>query len=314
MKKTTNNAKPIDGLLVVDKADGPTSQAAVTLVKRALGAGKAGHTGTLDPFATGVLPVCLGRATKLASIWSNANKTYRVVASFGVTTDTQDRTGKVLETRDATVLRAQDVLDHLAPFLGVIEQVPPMFSAVKVDGQRLYKKARKGEVVARKPRTVEVHRFELTEFKEANPSPEESEPSLGTACATFEVTCSKGTYVRTLVADLGESLGVGGMVQDLCRMAVGPFGLDQAMGLETIGKDPAQALGRVIPLDQLPLPMESLALDSVRAKGVSHGIAPPVPEGVQVGPVALRGPTGQLLALAEVTPNPDSRIRLVRGI
>lgn len=297
----------IDGLLIVDKPAGPTSHDVVAIVKKRLRAKKAGHTGTLDPFATGVLPVCLGRATKLAQWLTGEDKAYRATGIFGVETDTQDGTGTVVDRHGAEGLDAQRVRDACEAFRGEIVQIPPMHSAVKVDGRRLYEIARKGEEVERKGRHVRVDELELVEF---------GEPTLdGTleavvARGEFRVKCSKGTYIRTLIADIGSAVATGAFVAALRRTASGALTEDDAVPLAEIEANPDGARALVIDLDRIPLPMPSVGLDETSARKVGHGVAPPLD--LAPGFVALRDPHGHLLAIAEITaPN---HTRITRGI
>ncbi len=211
------------GVLVVDKPRGMTSHDVVARVRRAAGLRRVGHTGTLDPSATGVLVVCLGRATRLVQFLQDAPKTYAARMVLGVTTDSQDADGEVVATRLAAHVDEQALCEAMTAFQGTIEQVPPMVSALKVDGVRLHERARRGEVVERQPRAVTVHDLVLDEF-EPGEQPE----------ASFLVTCSTGTYVRTLAHDIGARLGVGGSLTRLRRLANGPFNVDEAHDLDKI--------------------------------------------------------------------------------
>ncbi|MDX1620888.1 MAG: tRNA pseudouridine(55) synthase TruB [Nitriliruptorales bacterium] len=214
----------LDGVLVVDKPSGMTSHDVVDVVRKAAGQRKVGHTGTLDPDATGVLVLCLGRATRLVRFLQSGEKTYTARAVLGVSTTSQDASGDVVTETDASHVTEQDVERALESFRGDIEQIPPMVSAVKVDGERLHHKARRGEVVEREPRSVTVHALDLEDFVGATPHPE----------IAFRVTCSAGTYVRTLAHDLGEMLGVGAHLTELRRVANGPFTEGDAVALSTI--------------------------------------------------------------------------------
>jgi len=207
----------MNGVVVVDKPAGITSHDAVERVRKLLGEKKAGHTGTLDPMATGVLPVCVGEATKLASFLAGDDKTYEVTMRLGVRTDTLDMTGRVLDEQEPRVTGA-DVRAVLEGFAGTITQVPPQYSAVKVRGRALYKWARKGVRVEAPARQVEIRAIRLRAI----------EPPR----VRFDVTCSKGTYVRTLCADAGERLGCGAALESLRRTASGRFRLEDAVSLE----------------------------------------------------------------------------------
>ena len=232
--------RQVHGVLVLDKPRGFSSNAALQKVRWLLNAEKAGHTGSLDPLATGVLPLCFGEATKFSQYLLDADKGYSTVAQLGVTTTTGDAEGEVLERRAVAVDEAA-IQTALPAFRGQIEQVPPMYSALKRDGQPLYKLARAGEVVEREARSVTIARLELLALQEDR--------------ATLEVACSKGTYVRTLVEDLGARLGCGAHVAELRRTQAGPFGLAQAISLEEL--EAAHAEGGSEALDRFLLPVDS---------------------------------------------------------
>ena len=209
MQHRRRHGRNVSGILLLDKPRGISSNEALQRVKRFFKAAKAGHTGSLDPLATGLLPVCLGGATKFSSFLLDADKHYRVRVRLGVTMTTADAEGEVVTEVSADGVSERDLQAALARFRGPIEQLPPMYSAVKHQGERLYKLARRGIEVERTPRSVTIHRIELRRFE-----PPEFE---------IDVHCSKGTYVRTLAADLGEALGCGGHVTDLRRTGVGPY-------------------------------------------------------------------------------------------
>lgn len=199
----------INGILLLDKPIAMTSNGALQRVKRLFSAKKAGHTGSLDPLATGMLPICFGEATKFSQFLLDSNKSYYVVAKLGERTNTGDREGEVVETLpivDVSVERVQQVMEK---FLGEIEQIPPMFSAIKVQGKPLYELARHGIEIERKSRCINIFSLELKE--------------LGVDTLTFQVDCSKGTYVRTLVEDITKELGCGGHVIELRRLSVTPY-------------------------------------------------------------------------------------------
>ena len=232
--------RQVHGVLVLDKPRGFSSNAALQKVRWLLNAEKAGHTGSLDPLATGVLPLCFGEATKFSQYLLDADKGYSTVAQLGVTTTTGDAEGEVLERRTVDVDEAV-IQAALPAFRGQIEQIPPMYSALKRDGQPLYKLARAGEVVEREARSVTIARLELLALQEDR--------------ATLEVACSKGTYVRTLVEDLGARLGCGAHVAELRRTQAGPFGLAQAISLDEL--EAAHAEGGAEALDRFLLPVDS---------------------------------------------------------
>ncbi|WP_145012184.1 tRNA pseudouridine(55) synthase TruB [Pseudomonas oryzihabitans] len=232
--------RQVHGVLVLDKPRGFSSNAALQKVRWLLNAEKAGHTGSLDPLATGVLPLCFGEATKFSQYLLDADKGYSTVAQLGITTTTGDAEGEVLE-RQAVAVDEAAIQAALPAFRGQIEQIPPMYSALKRDGQPLYKLARAGEVVEREARSVTIARLELLALQEDR--------------ATLEVACSKGTYVRTLVEDLGARLGCGAHVAELRRTQAGPFGLVQAISLEEL--EAAHAEGGAEALDRFLLPVDS---------------------------------------------------------
>lgn len=209
----------MDGIVIVDKPRDWTSQDVTARLRRVFQTRRIGHGGTLDPMATGVLPVFVGRATRGVEFFEHAEKTYETVLQLGVTTDTEDITGEVLARKEVSVTReqAEAVLDR---FRGQILQVPPMYSALKVNGQKLCDLARKGREVERKPRPVTIHRLELLEF-------------TGGAMG-LRVRCSKGTYIRTLCKDIGQALGCGGCMAALRRTQAGEYTIDQAVPLEKL--------------------------------------------------------------------------------
>ena len=221
-----------NGILVIDKSAGWTSQDVAAKLRGVFHERRVGHGGTLDPMATGVLPVFIGRATRAAEFLESAEKEYVAGLRLGVVTDTQDTSGTVLETNSACVTRAQ-LEAALRQFLGPIEQIPPMYSAIKINGQKLYELARRGQEVARRPRSITIHALELLEGEGAD--------------WTVRVRCSKGTYVRTLCHDLGRALGCGACMSSLRRTRAGSFTLAQAVTMQQVldfaaGQDPQQLL------------------------------------------------------------------------
>lgn len=208
-----------NGILVIDKSAGWTSQDVAAKLRGVFHERRVGHGGTLDPMATGVLPIFIGRATRAAEFLESAEKEYIAGLRLGTVTDTQDTSGTVLETHPVTVTR-EDVQAALAQFLGPIEQIPPMYSAIKIGGQKLYELARRGKEVERKPRSITIHELELLEGE-------------GTEYV-LRVRCSKGTYVRTLCHDLGRALGCGGCMSSLRRTRAGSFALSQAVTMQQV--------------------------------------------------------------------------------
>ncbi len=236
----------MDGFLVVDKPVGVTSHTVVATVRRVLGIKKAGHTGTLDPFATGVLPIAVGEATKAIQFLDESFKAYQAVMRLGISTDTQDCTGKETARGDYRQVTEQSINDLACRMHGVQQQIPPMFSALKRDGVPLYKFARQGRSVERATRTISIHSLTID--------------SLNLPDVTFSVVCSRGTYVRTVASDFGDVLGCGAHLRALRRLQSGPFTLDGAIpmdelvllheqgSLETGLLSPNQALAHLTPL------------------------------------------------------------------
>jgi len=214
------SGRDIDGIVVLDKATGVSSNAALQDVKRLYEANKAGHTGSLDPLATGVLPLCLGEATKVSQFLLDADKQYRARIKLGVRTDSGDSEGRVLSQQDNVLLEREDIEEALKAFRGEIQQLPPMYSALKKDGVPLYKLARAGRTVEREPRRVTIHRIELTAFVDDE--------------VELEIDCSKGTYIRTIADDLGETLGCGGHIVALRRTRAGDFTEEDCVKIETL--------------------------------------------------------------------------------
>jgi tRNA pseudouridine55 synthase len=283
----------VDGVLVLDKPPGLTSHDVVAVVRRALGGRgprknrvKVGHAGTLDPDATGVLVVCIGRATRLVPYLQAGRKTYGARMRLGVTTTTLDAGGEVLKERDAAHIDEPALCEALKAFVGEIEQVPPMVSAVRVGGERLHAKARRGEVVDREARRVMVHDLVLEDFE---PGPRGE--------AGFLVTCSAGTYVRTLAADIGERLGVGAHLVALRRLGSGRFSLEDAVDLEKVTALAAeQRLGEaVLTMADAVAEYPRTVLDAQEVRDLAHG-RPVAATGLH-GAVAAVDAQGRLLAM-----------------
>ena len=209
----------MDGIVIVDKPRGWTSQDVTARLRRVFGTRRIGHGGTLDPMATGVLPVFVGRATRAVEFFEHAEKTYETVLRLGITTDTEDMTGTVL-TEENVSFTEEQLQETLAAFRGEILQVPPMYSALKVNGQKLCDLARKGKTVERQPRPITVHELTLVE--------------RGENTLRLRVRCSKGTYIRTLCKDIGEKLGCGGCMESLRRVAAGEYTTREAVPLQTL--------------------------------------------------------------------------------
>jgi tRNA pseudouridine55 synthase len=282
MGRRRNKGRNVRGILLLDKPRGITSNDALQKVKRLYRAAKAGHTGSLDPLADGLLPICFGAATKISAFLLDADKRYWVRIKLGVTTTTADSDGEVLETRPVEGVSEEALRQVLTRFQGEIDQVPPMYSALKHKGERLYKLAREGVEVEREPRRITIHSLELTAFD----SPE----------FELEVHCSKGTYVRTLAEDIGEALGCGAHVTALRRTGVGPYGIDQLVSLELLEQKGEEGS---VAMDALLLPVESALADwpEVRLTPdssfyVRQGQPVLVPNAPVEGWVRLFGPDG----------------------
>ena len=286
--------RPISGILVLDKPDGQTSNEALQTVKRLYYAAKAGHTGSLDPLATGVLPICFGEATKFSQYLLDADKAYTSTVVLGEATASGDAEGEVLSTADASGLTEQQVAAALTAFAGEISQVPSMYSAIKKDGQPLYKLAREGIEVEREARWVHVYEIRLDAFR---PGPR--------AEADIYVHCSKGTYIRSIAEDLGQALGCGGHVSALRRLKVGPFSDEQSVTLAALeGLRQSEAFRE---MDQLLRPVgEALGhLPAVRLTEASgfylrQGQPVLVPKAPTEGLVQLLLDSGEFLGVGEV--------------
>jgi tRNA pseudouridine55 synthase len=245
----------VDGVLLLDKPVGFSSNDALIKAKRVLNAKKAGHTGTLDPFATGLLPLCFGEATKFSQDLLESDKTYDTTVHLGQTTDTGDTEGEVVETREVNVTLEQ-IHAVLEKFRGPIAQVPPMYSALKRDGKPLYEYARAGITLEREARNVVIHKLELVAYEA---------PFL-----KLSVTCSKGTYIRVLGQDIGEALGCGAHLNALRRTQVGPLTMENMITLEALGAH-AEPLSLLAPVDALLASFPSVRLNAELAKRFLNG-------------------------------------------
>jgi tRNA pseudouridine55 synthase len=287
----------MNGILIINKPQGMTSQQVVGKVKRVVGVKKVGHTGTLDPDVTGVLPICLGSATRVAEYLLDQAKAYRGEVTFGFSTTTQDASGEPVEVADVVNLTEADVLAAFARFVGPILQKPPAFSAIKIAGQRAYDLARQGEDVDIPPREVTIYSLEI----------EELELNLTRPKVRFRVECSKGTYVRTLCHDLGIALGVPAHMSHLVRTRSGPFTLEQALTFEQIEEyvQEGKIADHLLPL-QAALPhMAAATIPEALERRVDNGrdltLRRALP-GVEPGAlVRIESRSGRLLALYRVT-------------
>jgi len=282
-----SNRDRVDGILLLDKPAGITSNGALQQAKRLLNARKAGHTGSLDPIATGLLPLCFGESTKLSGYLLGADKGYSAVFKLGVTTTTGDCEGEVLETREVTV--NSDIIENaLAKFRGELSQVPPMYSAIKKNGQPLYKLARKGIEVEREPRKVEVKTL-VGELSTAD------ELSLS-------MVCTSGFYVRSLASDLGEALGCGAHVQALRRFSVGDFNVSEAISIAELESlpNPAARQQSVLPGDRGLSHLPELLLTVDAAYYLCQGQTVRATQTMASGLVRLYAPAAGFLGLGQV--------------
>jgi tRNA pseudouridine55 synthase len=275
------------GILNVNKPVGPSSFAVVRTLRRLPGITRIGHGGTLDPAAHGVLPILVNAATRVADFVHEWPKTYLASVSFGFTSDTGDGEGQLTLTGDASTLSREWIEAALPRFIGRIEQVPPMYSALKLGGEPLYRRARRGEVADRQARPVEIYSLRLLDY--------DAPQSLG----RFEITSGRGMYVRSLAHDLGAALGCGAYLSGLTRTAVGPLFLSEAISLTTLSTAGEGWTDRLLPMD-LPLRgWPSVALDAVGAAAIRRGQSVAAPNSAP-GRYRLIDPDGRLLAWAEV--------------
>ena len=295
-----------NGVININKSPGLTSFGVVAQVKRLLKVKKAGHTGTLDPIASGVLPICLGPATKIAQFLLEADKGYRFTAKLGVTTNTQDAAGEIIETRDISTVTREKIVEACRNFEGEIYQTPPMYSAIKFQGQRLYELARRGEEVERQPRRVSIYKFELLDFQ----------PPL----AKFDLLCSKGTYVRTICADLGESLGCGAHLYQLIRTKSGRFTIEDALTLDELAELYRQGrlAGKIYSMEQVLDHLPPVIIGKSAVSRILQGMPlfskdilyPPAADIKPKDKVRLHAPSGQLIAVgvARIDYTPASQL------
>jgi tRNA pseudouridine55 synthase len=295
MSKPRRKFRKLDGILLLDKPRGLSSNQALQRVRHLFSADKAGHTGSLDPLATGLLPVCFGEATKIAGGLLGARKAYDAVARLGVVTDTDDAEGAVLRERDVPVLTIDAIDAALQRYVGRVRQRPPVYSALKRGGEPLYAKARRGETIEVEEREVDVHAFELLSAADLLDG---GEPLL-----RLHVECGSGTYIRSLVRDLGEVFGCGAHVAELRRLWVDPF-RDPRMwtieALEQLARRGEHALDScLLPLESGMTAWPEVAVGQAQAQRLAHG--QPVAGGfAPQGEVAIFGPEGRVLGLGQV--------------
>lgn len=254
------SGRNVHGILLLDKRQGVSSNKALQEVRRLFDANKAGHTGSLDPLATGLLPLCFGEATKVSALMLDDDKRYQVRVQLGVITDTGDAEGRIIETRPVPELTVGDIKACLRKFTGEIDQVPPMYSALKHHGKKLYELARAGETVERKARRITIYDLQLLDF---------SQDQL-----VLDVRCSKGTYIRSLAEDIGHELGCGGTVKQLRRLEAGQFSIENAKTLEQLAEMDEQALQQcLIDVDKPLQTMPAVQLSESEALRIKQGQA-----------------------------------------
>ncbi|HEC60254.1 MAG TPA: tRNA pseudouridine(55) synthase TruB [Methylophaga sp.] len=291
MGRRNKKGRDITGIIIIDKPTGRSSNHVLQQVKRLFDANKAGHTGSLDPLATGVLPVCLGEATKVSSYLLDADKQYHVTCRLGTVTDSGDSDGEVVSTSDIPEFTEHDVLALLPSFIGELDQVPPMFSALKHQGQPLYKLARQGIEVERKSRRITIYDIKLL--------------AITADSFTLDVRCSKGTYIRTLVEEISDALGSAGHVIMLRRVAAAGYIEQQAISIEQLL---ASAENGISALDELLLPAEdalsdwpSVELSDYLVASIRQGRAVKVEQAFERANVRLFNPLHEFIGLAEMT-------------
>jgi len=290
--KNKASALKIDGIFLLDKPVGLTSNGALQRVKRLFNARKAGHTGSLDPLATGMLPICLGEATKVSQFLLDSAKIYRGTATLGIKTTTGDTEGEVISEREVRALSEEYLQQVLAQFTGAIQQIPPMFSAIKHQGQPLYVLARRGIEVKREPRTVQIYSLDLISYTKNS--------------FEFEVHCSKGTYIRTLVEDIGEVIGCGAHLSALRRLSVIPYQKNKMMTLDQL--EVIQSEQGAIALQQFLLPVDTsvqhllpVKLSSSSTFYIRTGQPVMVPHLPVEGFVRIFADDGRFLGVGEIT-------------
>ncbi len=262
------SGRDIHGILLLDKRPGVSSNKALQEVRRLFNANKAGHTGSLDPLATGLLPLCFGEATKVSGLMLDDDKAYQVSIQLGVITDSGDAEGRVIDEKPVPELCEQQIKACLQKFRGEIEQVPPMYSALKYQGKKLYELAREGITVERKPRKVSIYDLKLLSF----------EHSL----LKLDVMCSKGTYIRSLAEDIGQALGCGGSVSTLCRTVCGQFRIDQAYSFPQLqAMDEQELLECLVAVDKPLETMPTVYVSREQAGWIRQGQAIIIDESIQ---------------------------------
>ncbi|MGH1536801.1 MAG: tRNA pseudouridine(55) synthase TruB [Gammaproteobacteria bacterium] len=290
MSRRRNKGRPLSGLLLLDKPTGESSNRSLQKVKRIFNAAKAGHTGTLDPLATGLLVICFGRATKISDYLLVADKKYEVVLKLGVTTDSGDADGEIIEQRRTADITKEQILQGIKKLTGCIKQIPPMYSALKHQGSRLYELARKGIEVEREPREVEIHSYDFVEQRQD--------------LVTLRVHCSKGTYVRTLVEDLGKFLGCGAHVVQLRRTSLGPFVDMRMYTIEELEQRAGQSLSNLdevlLPTDQALMAWPAISIEDELMTDIRNGHAIQVPGQPMSGMVRIYDAEQQFYGIGSI--------------
>lgn len=290
-----------NGVIILNKPRGSSSHRMVSIVRRVLDMKKIGHTGTLDPGATGVLPILVGTATRASDLLTAQDKRYRATVLLGTVTDTLDTDGKVIAENPVSVTES-DIRSIVSGFVGNIEQLPPMYSAVQVGGQRLYHLARQGIEIERKPRSVTIYSIEIL--------------SIDIPRVTIDVHCSKGTYIRTLAADIGDKLGCGACIESLTRTQSGDFLIENSVTPEQLSElsEKGEAESVIIPTDKLFPDYEAVQLDKKRADRVKNGV--PIYFGGKDFGQKLRiyDENGNFIALSEVSETDGRKcLKLIKG-
>ncbi|MBI3752761.1 MAG: tRNA pseudouridine(55) synthase TruB [Deltaproteobacteria bacterium] len=275
----------MNGVLIIDKPAGPTSHDVVLMVKKALRAKKVGHIGTLDPLATGVLPLCINDATRLARFLEDGKKEYLATIKLGEETDTYDSEGKVVAKGDTTAIAKENIVSVINDFKGRIKQIPPMFSAVKMNGAPLYKLARGHVEVERKPRDLEIYSIEVS--------------NITMPCVTFQVICSKGTYIRSLAFDIGRKLGCGAHLAGLRRIKSGMFSLSDSIKVNALKDLQENMLDQnIMPVERLFADTPAIEVDETTAGRIRDGIAPKFSSSIGDNEMVRFMANGKIVALA----------------
>ena len=280
----------LGGIVNINKPAGMTSHSVVSRVRRILGIKRVGHTGTLDPDAEGVLPVCVGKATKLSDYVMGKEKIYRAALHLGITTDTQDMSGEVL-SKETPNISKEEFNQAVDSFIGEIKQIPPMYSAIKVGGKKLYELARQGVEVERKERSVTIYAIDIEDFDGET--------------ATINVHCSKGTYIRTLCHDIGEKLGCGGAMGKLVRTKNGRFEITESVSLEEFEKNPELY---IVPADEILSEYPKFVLDEDQERKVLNGMT--IPADLNDGFYRIYSKDGKFLCLSEMVDKKYLKMRI----